>query len=137
MKWYLTAAIAGVLATGQAHAGDDLDVTMRMVIDDQDLTQSVVREIQLPEPPVADQAAPSARDDAGSGLESAQEAREQGRAFGQEMSDHARESANMAKDLPDKPDVPSSKPERPERPDLPAAVDEIRDKLPEVARPGD
>ena len=136
MKWYLTAAMMGLLVTGQAYAGDDLDVTMRMVLDDQDLTKSVVREIQLPEPPAAERAAPEARDKAGAGLESAEDARDQGRAFGQEMADQARESANVNRDVPDKPDVPAAKPERPERPELPAAVDEIRDKLPEVAKPG-
>lgn len=67
-----------------AMAEDDLDVTMRMVTDEESATDSVVREIRLP-----DSAANRARDAAAPGLERANEASEKGRA----AADAARERA--------------------------------------------
>lgn len=43
-----------VFVVTTAHASDDLDVTMRMVTDDAELTESVVREIELPQPVITD-----------------------------------------------------------------------------------
>ena len=63
---------------------DDLDVTMRMVTDEESATDSVVREIRLP-----DSAADRARDAAAPGLERANEASGKGRA----AADAARERA--------------------------------------------
>ncbi|MBZ2170413.1 hypothetical protein [Marinobacter sp. F4216] len=40
--------IVGLMASTVSQAADDLDVTMRMVLDDSDLTNSVVQEIELP-----------------------------------------------------------------------------------------
>ncbi|WP_166252690.1 hypothetical protein [Marinobacter salicampi] len=79
-----------------AQSRDDLDVTMRMVIDDEDLSDRVVQELQLPEsallPP--DEPGPGA---GAASREQATEAREQGRALGREMSE---ESRNKRDEIP-------------------------------------
>lgn len=52
-QWFRPALMCMVVLFGwpaMAQSSDDLDVTMRMVVDDEDLTNSVVREIELPEP---------------------------------------------------------------------------------------
>ncbi|SRR5690554_3172750 len=89
--WLLTASL--LVATPLA-AGNDLDVTMRMVEDSEDLTNSVTREIRLPELPARrdraidrGQARPEAP-----GREVSKEARERGREFGQSASEQAREA---------------------------------------------
>lgn len=67
-------------------ADDDLDVTMRMVVDDDELTRSVVREIPLPVPETPAQGLGRG----GSAAEAASEARERGRALGQDMRERPR-----------------------------------------------
>ena len=92
-------------------ANDDLDVTMRMVTDDAELTDSVVREIELPRAI----GKPGNPGESGSrGLDAASEARERGREFGESMSEKARQSRELIKGKPELP-------ERPERPELPDA----------------
>ena len=66
---------------------NELDVTMRMVVDDEDLSGRVVQELQLPEPARLLRGA----DGPGAvGRERAAEARERGRALGREISEEAR-----------------------------------------------
>ncbi|MEE3170128.1 MAG: hypothetical protein VX324_08375 [Pseudomonadota bacterium] len=95
-------------------ASDDLDVTMRMVTDDAELSESVVRELELPRldssPAVGGNADADSR-----GLDTAEQARERGRAFGQEMSERARESRDLTQGVPGRPEAP----DRPQRPELP------------------
>lgn len=94
-------------------ARNDLDVTMRMVTDDEALTDSVVREIRLSKPIGLDQNRGAAAD------EIAKEAREQGREFGQEIANRAREAGRLRNEVGEtpKPDRPD-KPDKPDRPDL-------------------
>ena len=110
-----------------AVANDDLDVTMRMVSDDNDLTESVVREIELSEPVALERrngeaGKPPGTPGAERGLEESRDARDRGR-------DAARSAAERAKDVrerneqrgrPDRPEPPGAA-ERPERPDPPGA----------------
>lgn len=103
----LTAAIPVTV-----HASEDLDVTMRMVTDDAELSESVVSEIELPRL----DSGPGVRGNAGSrGPDTAEQAREQGRAFGKEMSERARESRELIQGAPGRPESP----DRPQRPELP------------------
>lgn len=99
---------AGLLAPTIALADDDLDVTMRMVTDDVELTDSVVREIALP-PELQ-------RPEASRGSEP----RDKGQAFGESMSEKARQSRELIEGRPEAPERPEL-PDRPERPDLPDA----------------
>lgn len=98
----------GFFIPATALANEDLDVTMRMVTDDAELTDSVVREIELPR-------AIESPDDPGKsgsgGRDAASEARDRGREFGESMSEKARQSRDLIE----------GKPERPERPELPDA----------------
>jgi len=107
------------LFVSEAHAQEDLDVTMRMVLDEQALTESVVREIELPEPASVERPDQARESRGAPGMDMARDVREQGREFGQEMAEKARESSR----------------EKPDRPELPEHVQEVRDNLPEVAKP--
>ncbi|KMQ73463.1 hypothetical protein [Marinobacter subterrani] len=111
-------------------ASDDLDVTMRMVTDDVELTDSVVREIELPRvverPETA--AEPGSKGlEASRGGRDAREVRERGREFGEAVSESARQTRDlMERDLleegrPDRPDRREGL-ERPQRPELPDAA---------------
>jgi len=100
-----------------ATASNDLDVTMRMVTDDDGLTESVVREIELPEP-----IGLKRRDGAAieNPAENARDARERGREFGQSAAERARELRELRgrgepPELPQWPDITNM----PDRPDLP------------------
>jgi hypothetical protein len=101
----------GVLA--QDAANDDLDVTMRMVTDDESLTDSVVREIRLTVPIGLDRNREAATN------EIAREAREQGREFGQETADRARDAGRLRneKEKGRKPGSPGQDRPEPGRPD--------------------
>ena len=115
-RFVLSARLVGLLMLGllvpaTTLANDDLDVTMRMVTDDEELTDSVVREIELPRAI----GKPGNPGESGSrGLDAASEARERGREFGESMSEKARQSRELIKGKPELP-------ERPERPELPDA----------------
>lgn len=90
-------------------ADDDLGVTMRMVTDDETLTESVVREVELREPVGLKPSENPAR-----------EAREKGREFGQSASERAREIRELrGRDggpaITEMPEAPP-RPERPDRP---------------------
>ena len=115
-RFSLNAALTGLLLIGLGApattlANDDLDVTMRMVTDDAELTDSVVREIELPR---AIERPENPGESGSRGLDAASEARERGREFGESMSEKARQSREL---IEGKPELP----ERPERPGLPDA----------------
>lgn len=115
-RFAVSIKLTGLLMVGfwipaTALANDDLDVTMRMVTDDAELTDSVVREIELPRT-IERPESPGKSGDRG--LDAASEARERGREFGESMSEKARQSREMIKGKPELP-------ERPERPELPDA----------------
>lgn len=113
-----TLFVCGILLTGAPLpllADDDLGVTMRMVTDDEQLTESVVREIELRDPVRLKPSENSAR-----------EARERGREFGQSASERAREMRELRGNggRPDMSDIPGTTempevPPRPERPEVP------------------
>ena len=115
-RFVLSARLVGLLMLGfwvpaTTLANDDVDVTMRMVTDNAELTDSVVREIELPRTI----GKPENPGESGSrGLDAASEARERGREFGESMSEKARQSRELIKGKPELP-------ERPERPELPDA----------------
>lgn len=100
----LAVAVA-LTASPLVMANDDLDVTMRMIQDGEDLTGSVVREIRLPErgaspgsaAPRGNVAVPPESD----------RLRERGREFGQSVSERAREARDQNSDRrpPGRPDV--------------------------------
>jgi len=115
-RFVLSARLVGLLMLGfwvpaTTLANDDLDVTMRMVTDDAELTDSVVREIELPR---AIEKPENPGESGSRGLDTASEARERGREFGESMSEKARQSRELIKGKPELP-------ERPERPELPDA----------------
>ncbi|GGY83331.1 hypothetical protein [Marinobacter zhanjiangensis] len=85
---FLTSLVAVLLlspASLMAQDGDDLDVTMRMVADDDDLSEGLIQELQLPESPtdIARKGGEDRRD-------RADNLREQGRSLGREISEEAR-----------------------------------------------
>lgn len=69
-----------------AQDNDDLDVTMRMVVDDAELADKVIQELQLPEP----QTATLPDDDNEQRRGRVDDLREQGRALGRDISEEAR-----------------------------------------------
>lgn len=68
-----------------AQDGGDLDVTMRMVADDDDLSGGLIQELQLPEAPAG--VAGSRQE---GGRDRPDELREQGRSLGRDVSEEAR-----------------------------------------------
>ncbi|WP_228739599.1 hypothetical protein [Marinobacter arenosus] len=126
------AVVAGLSLSLGVAAADDLDVTMRMVLDDAELTESVVREIELP------MANPSElqRGQSAPNLESAQDARNSSREFGKSIAEDARGARGGVDAVREKPEVPENinAPERPERPDVSSdaknRVQDLRGKTP-------
>lgn len=104
--------VFGVSLPATTLANDDLDVTMRMVTDDAELTDSVVREIELPR---AIERPDNPGKSGSPGLDAASKARERGREFGEAMSEKARQSRELIKGRPELP----GRPDRPELPDAP------------------
>lgn len=104
-----------------AAADDDLGVTMRMVTDDADLTESVVREIELREPVALERRDGNAGPPA-SNRSNAREASDRGREAARSATERAREvrDRNEQRERPDRPERPdvSERPERPEQPGL-------------------
>lgn len=115
----LVALLWGVSPT--VFASNDLDVTMRMVTDDDSLTESVVREIELPEPIGFERREGAARRNP---ADNARDARERGREFGQSAAERAREMRDLRgggrrpegegrpdiTNMPERPDVPGQGP---------------------------
>lgn len=96
--------LVGLLLAFSASASDDLDVTMRMVMDGDALTDQVVREIELPTPDLEH----SRTRDVMRGQDQSEEARQSGREFGQSVSEDARsarESLDQVRERPEKPEV--------------------------------
>ncbi|MDX1457409.1 MAG: hypothetical protein R3276_07445 [Marinobacter sp.] len=133
IRYLMAGSCALLMATSMvAHAQDDLDVTMRMVTDDESLGSSFVQELELPEPATN---AETANFDGSPALDMAQEARESGRAVTETLAEQSRESRDaLGTELPGELlDVLEPEPDSPgldlpglEDPDLPL-VDE--DKL--------
>lgn len=108
-----------------AKAADDLDVTMRMVRDNDELTESVVREIELREPVALERRNSESGKPAGTpgeahGSDKAREARDRGREAARAAVERAREvrEQNKQRGRPEKPERPD-RPNRPEKPELP------------------
>lgn len=108
-----------------AMAADDLDVTMRMVLDNDELTESVVREIELREPVALERRKNEAGKSAGTsdelrGTDKAREARDKEREAARAAAERAREvrEQNRQRGRPEKPERPDL-PNRPGRPELP------------------
>ena len=117
----------------ESSRADDLDVTMR-VIEDPDAVspEAITRRISLPAPRREDGRAvsPSSQDTPAEGPETSEMAREEGRKFGAEIAEQAREMAEQAKEQreefdrsraeemrPDPPGRPDTDPPVPPRPD--------------------
>ena len=96
------------LSSAVASASEDLDVTMRMVTDDEALTDSVVREIRL-ERPIGLGQEPGVL-----GEDVAREAREKGREFGQDAAERAREAGQLRDEVREAPMSDNLKPEIPD-----------------------
>ena len=96
--------------TPPANKSDDLDVTMRVIVDpNAKVPDEIVRRISLPKP--AQPATPSNKpaEPGAKGKERASEAREQGREFGQQISEEARSRAEEAKrNKPPPPGTPGT-----------------------------
>ncbi|GGC70554.1 hypothetical protein [Marinobacter halophilus] len=73
-------------------AASDLDVTMRMVEDTEDLTGAVTREIRLPDLPALAPDGNAGKAAEAPGRERSLNARERGREFGQSASERARDA---------------------------------------------
>ncbi|MFW5825787.1 MAG: hypothetical protein ACOCVV_12595 [Marinobacter sp.] len=81
----LTLVVCMLPGVALAQSGDDLDVTMRMVVDEEELTDGMIQELQLPEP-----SAGKLPDSNGQRPGRAGDLREQGRGLGREISEEAR-----------------------------------------------
>ncbi len=116
-RLYPVALLLLLTITGPADASEDLDVTMRMVDENENITDSVTREIRLPELPGLRRGDNRSRAQDAPGRQLKEQARERGRAFGQSVSEQARESR------PGRPETPAQgrPPERPggNRPERP------------------
>jgi hypothetical protein len=134
----LATTLALVLGASPAFAQDageddgDLDVTMRLLPANAELPDAATREIELP---VNDEgefrASEQGIENSLAGIETANAAREDGRAFGQEAAAAAQENReNMGRgsrpdleellpeQVPNVPEIPD-RPDRPETPELP------------------
>lgn len=105
-----------LLTPSLAVAEDDLGVTMRMVTDDDDLTKSVVREIELREPVALERRDGKAEQPA----DNASEARDRGREAARTATERAKEvrERNEQRERPERPEPPGAS-RRPEKPELP------------------
>lgn len=112
------ATIAGlVLVSGPVLARNDLDVTMRLVDQNEEITDSVTREIRLPELPALQQRPQPRGNSERPGQVVRDQVREKGRDFGQSMAERAREAreSRPQRPTPDNRPViePGKKPELP------------------------
>jgi hypothetical protein len=110
--------------TPPARKSDDLDVTMRVIVDpDAKVPDEIVRRIPLPKPAPAPTTPPKPADqqdkpadqqgkpaDSGSQGQRAEDAREKGREFGQQMSEQAKQRADEARRNPGPPPGPRGPP---------------------------
>ena len=115
-------AMAAFAQSPPARSRDDLDVTMHVIVDpDSKVPDEIVRRIQLPKPSQSAPAADKKSEPGANGQGRSSEAREQGREFGQQVSEEAKQRAEEAKrnqgKKPDKPHPPPPSP--PGRPSSP------------------
>jgi hypothetical protein len=99
---------------------DDLEITMTLMPEDGDLPDAVTRELELPVFPESDENEEQQGDDnsanSADGLEIANQAREDGRAFGQDTAAAAQENReNLGRGMPPE-DLPLGPPEDPPGP---------------------
>lgn len=99
-------------------AASDLDVTMRMVEDTEDLTSAVTREIRLPDLPALTPDEKAGEAAKSPGRERSRDARERGREFGQSAPERARDARG------NKPEFGID--------GLPEAARDARDRKPEL-----
>jgi len=130
LTWVLVPGFIATAAFSQsppARSRDDLDVTMRVIVDpNAKVPEEIVRRIQLPKPgqaaPAEDKKSTGEKpaEPGAKGQERSSEAREQGREFGQQVSEEAKQRADEVKrnqgKKPDKPNPPPSPPGRPSTP---------------------
>ena len=103
--------------------GDDLEITMTLMPENGDLPDAVTRELTLPVFPEGDEgeSIPSQQgvDNSADGLATANQAREDGRAFGQEIAAAAQENReNLGRGRPE--DLPMGPPD-----DLPGVPEDL------------
>ncbi|AOY88946.1 hypothetical protein BKP64_12655 [Marinobacter salinus] len=101
----------GILITGlalsvTASGNDDLDVTMRMVLDDSDITGSVVRQIKLPEAASLESRPPADRQKV-QGVGRSGESGPGNRDFGQSVAEDVRQSRETVDSMREKAKRPS------------------------------
>ncbi len=113
---------AAFAQTPPAGKREDLDVTMRVIVDpDAKVPDEIVRRIPLPKP--GETSAPAEKksdkpaDTGAPGQQRAAEAREQGREFGQQVSEQAKQRSEEARRNADPPRGPPAEP--PGRPNPP------------------
>jgi hypothetical protein len=110
--------------TPPASNRDDLDVTMRVIVDpDAKVPDEIVRRIPLPKPgqPASGTAPPDkSKPDKPAGQQAVPDARESGREFGQQTAEQARQRSEEARRNKDPPAPPGNPPGAPPgRPDPP------------------
>lgn len=116
---FATAGLMLALMSAPVFGRNDLDVTMRLVGENEDVTESVAREIRLPELPALERRSSGLGRGDGEppGQQIREQAREKGRDFGQSMSERARDVRENRPKRPGsdkRPDIdPGKKPERP------------------------
>jgi len=123
----MMALIASAVSAQSPPAGsrDDLDVTMRVIVDpNAKVPDEIVHKIPLPKPgqpasgtaPQSDKPDKSGKpeDPGAKGKSNAAEGRDKGREFGQQTAEQARQRSEEARrNKPDKPDKPPGKPPEP------------------------
>lgn len=85
--FYVAALVFGCAVSPAWAQDDDLDVTLVVIEDENTAEERLVHDIELPL-----EASAQAQESAGSGLETANQARQQGSEFGQERAESAREN---------------------------------------------
>ena len=120
----------GFAQTPPARSDDDLDVTMRVIVDpDAKVPDEIVRRIALPKPqqpatgtaPKSDKPNEQGKptEPGEKGKERSSEAREQGREFGQQTAEQAKQRADEARRNDDKPPKTPGPPNNPPGPPRP------------------
>lgn len=84
---FYAAVLLGFVATPAWAQDDDLDVTLVVIEDENTAEERLVNEIELPL-----EASDRAHENASSGLEAANQARQQGSEFGEERAESARDN---------------------------------------------
>jgi hypothetical protein len=119
----------GFAQTPAARSDDDLDVTMRVIVDpDAKVPDEIVRRISLPKPQSSTDTAPKSdkpneqgkpTEPGAKGKERSSEAREQGREFGQQTAEQAKQRADEARRNEKPPGPPNNPPGPPTPPGPP------------------